>query len=122
MQHGSGELNRAHMSQGCIEQRKGQKEHTIPCLVEAMLRVAMAREDDNVIATVLQADGGVDHEPLGASDSQVGMQEDDGLLWRRCRFGHRRFRPGWLAGWRTVVVLGFVQFAEGKLAVAVPAG
>ena len=39
----------------------------------------MTGEDDDLVATVLEADGGVDNETLSASDAQVGMQEDYGL-------------------------------------------
>lgn len=41
----------------------------------------MAREDDNFVAPVLQADGGVDDKTLRAADAQIRVQEDDRLLF-----------------------------------------
>ena len=42
-----------------------------------MLRIAMARKYYHLVAPLLQAYSSVDHEALGAADSQVGMEEDD---------------------------------------------
>lgn len=36
--------------------------------------------DDDPTAAVLQADSGVDDEPLSAADAEVGVEEDDGAL------------------------------------------
>jgi hypothetical protein len=36
-----------------------------------MARVAMACEYDNLVATLLQADGGVDDKPFGTTNAQV---------------------------------------------------
>lgn len=52
---------------------------TISRLVEAMAGVAMGREDRDFVAALLQSDGGVDDEPLGATDAEVGVEEDDAL-------------------------------------------
>lgn len=60
--------------------RKQQKgSHTITGLVEAVRRVAVAREDDHFVPTFLQSDGRIHYQSLGASYSQVGMQKDDCL-------------------------------------------
>lgn len=40
---------------------------TIASLIEAMLGVAVASKDDDPVTAVLQADGGVDDQPLGAA-------------------------------------------------------
>lgn len=47
-----------------------------------MLRVAMAGENDHLVAAVLKTNGGINDEPLGATNAQVWVQEDDGL--RHC--------------------------------------
>lgn len=39
----------------------------------------MVGEDDDVVAAGLEAYGGVDDEPLGATDAQIWVEEDDGL-------------------------------------------
>ena len=44
---------------------------TIAALVKAVLGVAVVGIDDNFGALVLEADGGVDDEALGAADAQV---------------------------------------------------
>jgi len=53
-------------------------EPTVAALVEAVRGVAVVGEDDDAVAALLQADGGVDDEPLGAADAQVRVEEDDG--------------------------------------------
>lgn len=52
----------------------------------------MRREDGDPVAQALQADGGVDDEPFGAADAEVGVDEYDvafgrGGGWRRWWFG-----------------------------------
>lgn len=55
-------------------------ERTITSFVKAMLRIAMACEDDDLVAAVLKADSGIDDESLSSANSQVRVQEDYGLL------------------------------------------
>lgn len=55
-------------------------ERTITGFVKAMLRIAVACEDDDLVAAVLKADSGIDDESLSSADSQVRVQEDYGLL------------------------------------------
>lgn len=43
--------------------------YTISSFVKAMSWIAMACEDGDFVAEVLQANGGIDHEPLGPTDS-----------------------------------------------------
>lgn len=42
-----------------------------------MLGVAVGGEDGDLVAEVLQADGGVDDETLSAANAQVRVEEDD---------------------------------------------
>ena len=44
----------------------------------------MARENDDLVSEILQADGSVDDQPLGAANAQIRVQEDDGLLLLCC--------------------------------------
>lgn len=53
---------------------------TIASLVKAVVRVAVAGKDDDLVAALLQADGGVDDQSLGPANAQVGMEEDYGLF------------------------------------------
>jgi hypothetical protein len=53
---------------------------TIAALLEAVLGVAVVGEDDDAVAALLQAHGGVDNETLGAADAQVWVEEDEGAL------------------------------------------
>lgn len=46
----------------------------------------MVGEYDYFVAARLQADGGIDHEALGAADAEIGVEEDDGAE-RRCAQG-----------------------------------
>lgn len=83
---------------------KGKR--TVASFIKAMARVAVAREDDDLVSAVLHADGGIDDQALSAADAQVGMQEDDSLA-RGCFLlghgdcsilpGHQRRRNAW---WR----------------------
>lgn len=41
-----------------------------------MARIAVAGENDDLVASLLQADGGIDDKPFGPTDAQVGVQED----------------------------------------------
>lgn len=45
----------------------------------------MACEDDDLVAAVLEPDGGVDDESFRASDAQVRVEEDNCLLCRLFR-------------------------------------
>ncbi len=66
---------------------------TIAGLVEAVARVAVAREDDDLVATLLQADGRVDHQPFGSANAQVRVQKGYCLAVVRgvfCHGGSRR--------------------------------
>lgn len=40
----------------------------------------MAGEDDHLVASILQADGGIDNETLSTTDAEVRVKEDDGPL------------------------------------------
>lgn len=64
-----------------IRKKKGLgKTQTIAGFIEAVVRVAVACKDDDLVAAFLQADGRVDDETLCAADAEVGVQEDDRLL------------------------------------------
>jgi hypothetical protein len=54
--------------------------HTISSFIEAMLGIAVASENNNVMATVFQSHSGIDNESFSASDAQIGVKEDDSLL------------------------------------------
>lgn len=60
---------------------------TISSFIKAVSRIAVAREDDDAIATVLQTYGGIDDKSLRAANTQVWMEEDYGPL----RFGWRHW-------------------------------
>lgn len=60
--------------------RRGQRGLTIAGLVEAVLRVAVRREDGDCVAAVLQPHGRVDDEPLRSADAKIGVEEDYVLL------------------------------------------
>ena len=59
---------------------RGGGGQTIAGFVEAVVGVAVAGEDDDFVAALLKADGGVDDESLGAADAEVGVQKDYGLF------------------------------------------
>jgi hypothetical protein len=46
----------------------------------------MAGENNDSMAAILQSHGGVDDQPLGPADPEVGVEEDDVLLF--VCFGH----------------------------------
>lgn len=56
---------------------------TISCLVEAVLGITVACENDDLVAEVLQTDGGVHDEALCATNAQIWMEEDY-CFWRWC--------------------------------------
>jgi hypothetical protein len=43
--------------------------HTIARLIKAMLGIAVTREDNDLVASVLQPNGGVNDKPLRAADA-----------------------------------------------------
>lgn len=53
---------------------------TVASLIEAVLGVAVAGEDDDLVAAILEADGGVYNEPFSATDTQVWVEKHDGAL------------------------------------------
>lgn len=53
---------------------------TISSFIEAMLGVAVAREDDDFVAAVLQPYSGIDNQPFSSSNPQVGVEERDCFL------------------------------------------
>lgn len=55
-------------------------EGPVPAFVEAVLRIAVVREDDDLVPPLLEADGRVDDQPLGAADAQVWVEEDYGTF------------------------------------------
>lgn len=55
----------------------------------------MVGEDDDAVATLLQADGGVDDEALGAADAEVRVEEDDGAGGRGPAALRRRHGGRW---------------------------
>lgn len=55
-------------------------EHTISGLVEAVPWVTMAGVDNDLVASVLQADSCIDNQSLCATNSQIGMEKDNRLL------------------------------------------
>ena len=54
---------------------------TISSFVKAVSRIAVAGEDRDAVAKILEADGGIDDETLGAADAEIGVEEDD-AAWR----------------------------------------
>ena len=52
---------------------------TIAGFVEAVGWIAMAGENDDLVATILEANGGIDYETLSTADAQIGMEKDYGL-------------------------------------------
>lgn len=57
-------------------------ESAVAGFVEAVTRVAVAREDDDSVAALLQANGSVHDQALGAADAQIRVQKDDRLAFR----------------------------------------
>lgn len=57
--------------------REEGNQHTVSGFVETMLGVAMAGEDHDFMATVLQSDGSVDDQSFGPANPKVGMKECD---------------------------------------------
>lgn len=51
--------------------------HTIARLVEAVLRVAVARKNCHLVTPLLEADCGIDNQAFSAPNAQVWMEEDD---------------------------------------------
>lgn len=58
---------------------------TISRFVKAMFGIAMAGENDNFMATILQPHCSVDDQPLRSSDTQVRVEEEYVLLLVDCR-------------------------------------
>jgi len=58
---------------------------TVASFVKAMAGIAMRREDGDLVAAILQPDGGINYQSLGPADAQVRMEEDNVLL--RVRHG-----------------------------------
>ena len=58
---------------------------TISCLLEAVILVAIARQDGHLVSHILQSDRCVDDQPLCPSDPQIRMDKDDILLARGLR-------------------------------------
>ena len=62
---------------------------TVSGLVKAVFRITMAREDDNLVAPVLESHSGIDYQPLGTANAKIWMEKDNRLLLpRRCRLCH----------------------------------
>jgi hypothetical protein len=55
---------------------------TVAGLVEAVLRVAVRREDGDRVPAPLEGDGGVDDQALRPANAQVRVEEDGVLLLR----------------------------------------
>ena len=53
---------------------------TISSFIEAMFWVAVASENSYLMATILKPHGGIDDQPFCASDSEIRMEEQYGLL------------------------------------------
>ncbi len=64
----------------CPSASRDVEQRTVSGLVEAVRRVAIRGKYGDLVAEVLEADGGIDYQPLGASDAQVGMEEDNAVL------------------------------------------
>jgi hypothetical protein len=61
-----------------------------------MVGVAMRSVDGDLVAAALQAHGGVNDQPLGATNAQVRVEEDNVLLGHctlQCRRRRRRGIP-----------------------------
>jgi hypothetical protein len=72
--------------------------NTIAGLVEAVGGIAVACEDDHLVPALLQPHGRIYHQPLGAPDTQVGVQKD----YRLCPFlvaGHGECGSSTMVGW-----------------------
>lgn len=69
--------------------------HTISGLIEAVIWVTMACENDHLVSSLLQSHSRINNQPLGATDPQVGVQKDYcpllfGLFTATCRHGEVR--------------------------------
>lgn len=81
-----GVLDRAGFGDGA---RGGRDLCTVSGLVEAVFRIAMACEDDNLVAPVLQSHSGIYYQPLGTANAKIWMEKDNCLLLcRSCRLCH----------------------------------
>lgn len=67
------------LARGTVLRLQRIRVQTISGFRKAMLGIAMARVDYNLVATLLKSNSSINNQPLGASDSQVGMQKDNGL-------------------------------------------
>lgn len=54
---------------------------TISGFLKAVAFVAMTCVDDDFVASVLEADGGVDHKSFSTSNAKIGVKEDNCLLF-----------------------------------------
>lgn len=61
--------------------RQNADPHTIPRLIKAMPNIPVRRIDSNRVPQLLQRDGRVDDQALGAADAEVWVKEDDVLLF-----------------------------------------
>ena len=59
--------------------------HTISRLIKAMLGIAMAGENYNFVAAILQPNGSVNDQSFRPSNAQIRVEEDHDLLLLRCR-------------------------------------
>lgn len=57
---------------------------TVACLIEAMLLVAMRREDGDLVSALLQRDSCIDDQTLGAAYAEVGVEKDGMRLFWHC--------------------------------------
>jgi hypothetical protein len=58
------------------ETSRGGEQLTIAGFVEAVVGITVGSKDRDFVATILQADGGVDDEALGSANAQIRVEED----------------------------------------------
>lgn len=85
------------------KRKRGQVYLTVYSLIEAMSRVSVRSEDGDPVPEILETDGGVDDQPLGAADAEIGVDEHDvacplagglGWRWSHCDYQKRVSRRG----------------------------
>lgn len=57
---------------------------TIAGLVETVPRITMRCEDSDLVAARLEANSGINDQPLSTANAQVRVEEDDALLFCHC--------------------------------------
>lgn len=53
---------------------------TVACLIEAVVGIAVGRENGDLVSSVLQPHSGINDEPLSSAYAEVWVEEDNVLL------------------------------------------